>query len=223
MDRAEDEQALWDAYNLLLTGPDLERLRKMIARYELFRLTLEVPGDVVEAGVFKGAGLLYFLKLLAIHCPGSAKRVVGFDLFADFEAAAPESERASVRALTAAANTRGTDIAQIEALARRAGFGADRCVLVKGDIAASARELCRREPGFRISLLHLDLDLGGATQAALEVLWDRVVRGGVVVFDEYAIPMWSASEGIDAFLAQRDVRIRSLPYGRTPGGYVVKP
>jgi hypothetical protein len=221
MERAT-EQAIWDAYNLLLTSPDRERLRKLLARYELFRLTLDLPGDIVEAGVFKGTGLLTFLKLLAIHCPGSRKRVVGFDLFADFELATPESERASVRTLLDAANTRGPSLAEISSLVRDAGFDAEHCLLVAGDIATTAAELCRREPGFRISLLHLDLDLGSATQAALEVLWDRVVRGGVVVFDEYSVPQWTASGGIDAFFSARKETIRALPFSRTPGGYVVK-
>jgi hypothetical protein len=221
MERAT-EQAIWDAYNLLLTSPDRERLRKLIARYELFRMTLELPGDIVEAGVFKGTGLLTFLKLLAIHCPGSRKRVIGFDLFADFEQATPESERASVRTLLEAAQTRGPGRAEIAALVQAAGFEADRCLLVEGDITVTAADLCRKEPGLRISLLHLDLDLGAATQAALEILWERVVRGGVVVFDEYSVPEWTAGRGIDAFFRDRQETIRSLPYSRTPGGYVVK-
>jgi len=221
MERAT-EQAIWDAYNLLLTSPDRERLRKLVARYELFRLTLDLPGDIVEAGVFKGTGLLTFLKLLAIHCPGSRKRVIGFDLFADFELATPELERATVRTLLDAAQTRGPALAEVAALVHGAGFESDRCVLIEGDIALTAKDLCQREPGLRISLLHLDLDLGSATQAALEILWERVVRGGVVVFDEYSVPEWTAGRGIDAFFHDRKETIRCLPYSRTPSGYVVK-
>ncbi len=42
-------------------------------------------------------------------------------------------------------------------------------------------------PGFRISLLHMDLDVEIPTLKALEALWPKVCKGGVVVFDEYAI------------------------------------
>ena len=42
-------------------------------------------------------------------------------------------------------------------------------------------------PGFRISFLHMDLDVEEPTLKALEALWPKVCRGGVVVFDEYAI------------------------------------
>jgi len=51
-------QAAWDAYNELLIGPDIERLRKILVRAELFSRVLTVPGDIVECGVLKGAGLL---------------------------------------------------------------------------------------------------------------------------------------------------------------------
>jgi hypothetical protein len=71
--------------------------------------------------------------------------------------------------------------------------------------------------------LHLDLDLGSATYAALEALWPRVVRGGVVVFDEYAVPRWTESEGVDQFFATRQVTLRAIPFARTPTAYVVKP
>ena len=56
----------WDAYNdLLLRGP-LDRFTKMWARYELFKQVIDLPGDIVEGGVFKGAGLLYW-RLAALH------------------------------------------------------------------------------------------------------------------------------------------------------------
>lgn len=38
--------------------------------------TIDLPGDIVECGVFKGAGLAQWAKFLQIHCPGSLKYVV---------------------------------------------------------------------------------------------------------------------------------------------------
>lgn len=36
-----------------------------------------------------------------------------------------------------------------------------------------------------ISFLHLDLDVFASTEYSLNLLYDRVVSGGVIVFDEY--------------------------------------
>src|SRR5688572_14044527 len=92
------DESIWDAYNLLLLGPDIERLRKLLARYDLFRMSIEIPGDIVECGVFKGAGLMFWLKLLEIYCHGSNKRVVGFDVFKGFQDISAESEARDVTA-----------------------------------------------------------------------------------------------------------------------------
>ena len=75
------EEDIFYHFNKLMLSPDTQRIRKMLVRFELFMKSLEVPGDIVECGVFKGAGIAYWLKLLDIFCHGSDKRVIGFDLF----------------------------------------------------------------------------------------------------------------------------------------------
>ena len=72
---------VWEWYHRLLLSPDIERIRKLLVRYDLFKGSLPVPRDIVECGVLKGAGSLYWLKLLHSYAPGGAKRVMGFDAF----------------------------------------------------------------------------------------------------------------------------------------------
>jgi hypothetical protein len=218
-----EDQALWDAYNLLCQGPDIERLRKLLVRYDLFRLAAEAPGDIVECGVFKGTGVMTWLKLLAIYQSGSGKRVVGFDTFSEFPEPSDDLEKKVVAKLVAEADFRGITIHELRAMVEAAGIETSACDLVAGDIRETAGAYVAELPGFRISLLLLDLDLGSATYAALEALWPRVVRGGVVVFDEYAVPRWTESEGVDQFFATRQVTLRAIPFARTPTAYVVKP
>ncbi len=216
-----DDQLLWDAYHRLLLGSDVERLRKLLVRYDLFRMVSELPGDIVECGVFKGAGLFTWLKFLHIHAPGSARRVVGFDTFDAFA----ESSGTDLRAVAAFVRETGhvgTTPESLHAAVVAAGIDPRHCELVAGDVRTSAQDYAQRNPGFRISLLHMDLDLGEPTFAVLSALWPRVVRGGVVVFDEYASPRWSESEGVDRFFANTSVRLRTLPHARTPTAYVIK-
>ena len=44
--KAEWEDKMWDSYNFLMKCPDLGRLQKLIARHELFKMTLEIPGKI---------------------------------------------------------------------------------------------------------------------------------------------------------------------------------
>jgi len=216
-----NDAAVWDAYNLLLLGPDIERLRKLLARYDLFKRTLELPGDIVECGVLKGTSLMFFLKLLHIHAHGSNKRVIGFDMFDHFPVEA-HGDHAHVEAFVTESGFQGISPESLLDGVRAAGLSTERCDLVAGDITQTAAAYVQRHPGLRISLLHLDLDLAEPTYAALDAFWDRIVPGGIIALDEYAVARWSESNGVDRFFSDRSVVLKTLPWSRTPTAYIVK-
>lgn len=218
----DESSKVWDSYNTLLLSPDIERVRKLLVRYDLFRLTLEIPGDIVECGVLKGSGFMYWLKLLNIRAHGSAKRVVGFDLFSEFLYDADEASEDAIAHFVSESGYRGISTTDLAATAVAAGFSPQQFELIPGDIRESAAEYVAANPGFRISLLHMDLDVDVPTRAALEALWPRLVTGGIVVFDEYALPRWSESVGVDTFFADKHVQLRTTPWARSPTAYAVK-
>lgn len=211
-----------NAYNELLLSGDVGRIRKLLARTDLFRRTLDVPGDIVECGVFKGTGWMLWLKLLAIYAPGSAKRVVGFDMFDQFPAGQTDQEQAAIDAYVAESAFAGVTVDSLYAQADAAGMR-EHAELVAGDIAITAPAYVSKYPGLRISLLHLDLDVAAPTLSALEAFYPRVVRGGLVVFDEYAIPRWSESEAVDAYFDRHNICLQAVPWANTPTAYFVKP
>lgn len=59
MSKNDDEAKSGCAYNELLIYGRVNRLNKILARYELYKMVIELPGDIVEGGIFKGAGLFY--------------------------------------------------------------------------------------------------------------------------------------------------------------------
>jgi hypothetical protein len=78
---AKTPQELFDCFNGFILSSDTKVFGKLLARAQLFEKVKTVPGDIVECGVFKGTGLLTFLKLKRFLCPNTLKRVVGFDFF----------------------------------------------------------------------------------------------------------------------------------------------
>jgi len=53
---------------------------KAFAHYEVFKLIQDLPGDIVECGVYKGSSLLSFARFLETFCPGDrTRKVLGFD------------------------------------------------------------------------------------------------------------------------------------------------
>ena len=67
----------------------------------------------------------------------------------------------------------------------------------------------------RIAFLHLDMNSSKSEIAALEVLFDRITPGGVIVFDDYGWTGYHAQqEAEDAFVRARGHRILELPTGQ---------
>jgi len=98
-----------------------------------------------------------------------------------------------------------------------------RVILVKGDIEETVPRFVEEKPGLRISLLHFDCDTYRPTKVGLEVLWPRVVPGGVVLFDEYGIRPWEGeSRAVDEYFEGKKVNIHRLDWAPNPGGYIIK-
>ncbi|HEV3473276.1 MAG TPA: hypothetical protein VG408_08750, partial [Actinomycetota bacterium] len=56
-------------------------LSRFLALYECYKETLGVPGHIADVGVFKGASLLWWAKLIQIFEGEALTQVYGFDWF----------------------------------------------------------------------------------------------------------------------------------------------
>lgn len=180
-------------------------LKRFLAHYEFFQQVINLPGDIVELGVHRGGSLMSWANFLEIRNMGDRqKKVIGFDYF-------PEE---FTEQLQDAINIFDSD---------RFIPYKPRVILVKGDIQQTVPEYIKDNPNLRISLLHIDVDLYQPTLIGLEYLWQRVVTGGIVLFDGYSVSPWEGeSKAIDDFFADQKVIIRRLDWCSSPGGYVVK-
>ena len=218
-------QYVYDAFNDFIFSSDAKILGKMIARSFLFNQVKSVPGDIVECGVFKGSGVLSWLKIKNILAPNSFKKVIGFDYFDTNSLLNSLSGDDSIRMKELFEVRQYEHDKAAEKLLHEkisiAGFNKSDYELVKGDISKTAPEFVDKRLGFKISLLYIDLDVEEATYDVLNAFWDRVSLGGLVVFDEYAVHQWSESKGADKFFEAKKIQIKSLDYAG-PTAFVVK-
>ena len=77
----DTSQNLYDFFNGFILSPDTKVFGKLLARTLLVDQVKDLPGDIVECGVFKGTGMLTFLKIKRFLCANSGKKVIGFDFF----------------------------------------------------------------------------------------------------------------------------------------------
>jgi hypothetical protein len=196
---------------------DTKVFNKLIARSFLYDKVKDVPGDIVECGVFKGSGLYTFLKLKRLMNPNSSKRVIGFDFFNTEEllkSLGNEQDIESMKVLFTGRDFTHEPSFKEELRGKLVsdGFNDREFLLVEGDVCKTTRDFVRDNPGFKISMLYMDLDLEIPTYETLVNLWDNISDGGIVVFDEYGFHKWSESKGADRFVSDKHLEIKHLDY-----------
>ncbi len=214
-DKITMNQKLYDSYNDFIMSSDRNVFNKLIWRYKLYQFARNVPGDIVECGVFKGSGVVAWLKFLHMHEPHSLKKVIGFDFFEPsfVETIKDDKDKLPMKQVfDRCENLDKNDLSKdgIENKILASDFTKSKFELVKGDISKTASEYINTRPGFRISLLYLDLDLSEPTYNTLTALWDRISIGGIIVLDEYAHHIWSEADGLDQFMRERGIPTESL-------------
>jgi Macrocin-O-methyltransferase (TylF) len=226
-EKIDNNQELYDAYNAFLMSDDRRIFFKMCLRIQLYNMVKDLHGDIVECGVFKGSGVFLWLKLLELNEPNSLKKVIGFDFFDQSFVNNLENitDRESMKSVFQRDQNLTENDISIEKISNKlfsSGFKKSKFELIKGDIAETSRDFLKYRPGFRISLLYLDLDLEEPTTATLNSFYDRVVSGGIIVFDEYAYHTWSESNAVDRFVKEKNLKLFNTGI-ETPTAYIIKP
>ena len=149
------------------------RIAKLVTHYELYRMIADLPGQVIECGVFRGASLIRLATF---------RDMLGF-------------------------------------LAHK---GLGNVELVPGDLTLTAPEYLLKHPELKIAFLHIDTDIYEPAKAALDVFGPRMVRGGVIVFDDYGT-FPGETKAADDFLAASGLKINKLRLSHHIPSYVVMP
>jgi hypothetical protein len=216
------EQERWDLYNQFSLWGETDRFTKMLARYELFKLIVDKPGDIVEGGVLKGAGLLYWAKLIQIFNPHSVRKVIGFDTFEGYpEGSSGTHDQDTAQSFRQIQIQEQSDVSTERIMDIAAQQGLEhRIELVKGNASDSVKSYVEEHPGFRVALLNLDFVLYEPTLATMQHLYPLVVLGGVVALDEYAVPGMGESDAVDEVLGG-GVQMRTFPWAKSPTAYFI--
>lgn len=211
---------VWDYENGFYWFADRRRFGKFLAHYELYKKILGMPGDILEFGVYKAASLIRMAVFRDLLETTYSRKIVGFDAFGDFptEGLSLPTDRNFVPAFESEGGP-GLDVEEVKAIFRGKGCG-DNVRLIKGNVMETLPAFLNEQPQTRIALLHLDMDVYEPTQLAIELLWDRIVPGGVLVIDDYNA-VEGATRAVDEFLATSGRQIAKLPISHVPA-FIVK-
>jgi len=195
-------------FNNFIFSDDIKIMGKLLHRFQHFQNVKDLPGDIVEVGVFKGSGVSSFMKFIEIFCPNSNKKVIGFDIFDVTESekilkSDKDIDRESMNVIYDRVNHVDLTLESVTNNLTNTKISTDKFILVKGDVEKSIPTFLQENPGFRISYLYIDVDIDRPTYFTLKYLWDRILPGGVIIFDEFEYHKYSESNGVEKFLKEK--------------------
>lgn len=177
-----------------------------------------IVGDVVEVGVWKGGSVLSMLLSL-LHFGDVGRRV---HLYDTFDGMTPSTDVDVDRDGKSAVDLIAGDsfwscvspLDEVRGNVLGVGYPGELVCFHVGDI-------CKTDfvPD-AIALLRLDTDWYESTRCELELFYDRVVSGGIVMVDDYG--HWrGCRKAVDEFLVGHpDIVLREIDY---TGRYFLKP
>ncbi|MGI8614328.1 MAG: TylF/MycF/NovP-related O-methyltransferase [Nocardioidaceae bacterium] len=206
--------------------------RTMTAPIKLYSLVIatryvaqhQIPGDLVECGVWRG-GSMQAVALTLLECGAADRELHLYDTFAGMPPPGEQDRRlhdAQLARDLLATQDRDSDVWAVATLddvregMAEVGYPNQRVHFHEGMVE---RTLLEQVPE-QIALLRLDTDWYESTRVEMEVLYDRLSPGGVLILDDYG--HWAgARQAVDEFLARTGEPLLLLPIAS--GRIAVKP
>ncbi|MCC6574755.1 MAG: class I SAM-dependent methyltransferase [Planctomycetes bacterium] len=199
--------------------------RRVLALIHAVRYVVnqDIPGDIVECGVWKGGSMMVITRTL-LNLKVRDRRLHLFDTFEGMST--PTKSDVSIEghdAIRMFAETKLEDregsewcrsqLDDVRAAVESTGYPKDKITYVKGKVEDTLPAAAPK----RIALLRLDTDWYESTLAEMDHLFTRLVPGGVLIIDDYLY--WrGARQAVDEYIKREKVRIFLSP---VDGGAVI--
>lgn len=165
-------------------------LSRFLAKNELFKMQLEIPGSIVECGCFQGGGTMTFAQLSAIYEPyNHTRKIISFDTFSGFPNVT-EKDRNNKRTYEEGELCvfEGIEDEITEAInlfdKNRPLAHIPKVELIKGDATKTIPLYIEDNPHLIISMAYFDFDIYEPTFIGLKTLTERMPKGAILAFDE---------------------------------------
>lgn len=171
-----------------------------------------IVGDIVECGIWRGGNIILARKL-------SPDRVCWlYDTFTGMtEPGEFDVKRSGAAAITSYRKKEdlgqrwaAASVAEVKDILRQTQtLDEDRLRFIVGDVAVTLRDPLNLPDA--ISLLRLDTDWYASTKVELEVLYPRLVPGGILIIDDYG--HWlGARKAVDEYLGATAKDLTMIDY-----------
>jgi len=185
----------WPSYAHTMVGlPRLNNLQRLVETV----LKENIPGDLIETGVWRGGCCILMKATLAAHGDKN-RRIFVADSFQGLPppdaAKYPQDagDKHHVHEFLAVSKK------QVEENFRKYGLLDENVLFLEGWF----KDTLPKAPFQKLGLMRLDGDMYESTMDALANLYDRLSIGGFCIIDDYALP--GCRKAVDDFRLQREI------------------
>jgi hypothetical protein len=208
----------WDYENGFYLTCETSRIGKLLNHLEIYNKIIDIPGDILEFGVYKGSSIVRLLSFRNLLENEFSRKVIGFDIFGKFPNELQfDFDKTFVKKFE---NAGGYGISKEELEIHFKNKGFRNFELIQGDIIKTIPEFLSSHPSLKISLLHIDVDVYEPTKIILENFWDKIVKGGILMLDDYGT-VEGETRAVDEFFAEQKIKINKPRFNYIPS-YIIK-
>lgn len=199
--------SIYFLYNHFLLSNDIYLFNIMMSRQKLLDKVIEqkLPGNFVEVGIMKTTFSNQIMKTLLIN--GVNKQLYLFDFFQDDVNMTSNNELNKITEIFERTNYKRLSTEQVLQNAKKINFNELYCI--KGNVEKTIPNFLK-ENNSHFCFVYIDVDVVNPTLISLENLWERVVKNGIIVIDDYNSVKWGPFNVIDKFLKDKNVIITNL-------------
>lgn len=207
------KKSFWDSENEFYQNSDISRIGKLLYHYEIYKMIKDLPGDILEFGVFKGLSLIRLLTFRNLIENNFSRKIYGFDTFKKFPNQVRKSDKKLKKEFTADAGNPISKIKLTQILKRKK---IENFELIEGDVIKTLNPFLKKNDNLKISLLHLDMDVFNSTNFVLKKLIKKVVKNGIILIDDYGT-VEGATKAVDNFLIKnKKLELKKLNFYKVP-------
>lgn len=170
-----------------------------------------IHGDIVECGVWRGGSSMIAARSL-LQMQETSRQIYLYDTFEGMTAPTEHDTRTgkdlehTILQFNASKKNDGSNtwclgtLEEVKENMQKTDYPADRITFVKGDVCKTIPDVIPE----KIALLRLDTDFYDLSKHELEHLYPKLVRGGILILDDYGI--WDGQrKATDEYFAQSNI------------------
>ncbi len=210
------KKEMWEIENKYFLNATSQRFAKTIFHYEIFKKIAKIKGDIFELGVFKGNSLMRFVNFNEVL--KAKKKFICFDDFGDFSMTGKSKDDKKFILNWRKTTGKGININSLKKKLKKKKLS--NSMLIKGNVLRTLPKFLFKKQNIKISLLHLDLDVYEPTILSLNLLYNKVSKGGIILIDDYS-QVKGATKATDEFIKKRNLKIERYKFFPKPC-YIIK-